>query len=378
MALKRCLQATGLRRRQTRREYRKKRTTHPLGWYLVYPLKLVAMIAGLIICVIVETVRLLPVWIYELFRFCPLRGQGAAPADDFLIIGHRGAAADAVENTLKSFRLAVEEQQANGIEMDLSMTSDKQLVAWHDWDPDNFVALVRQAGLEPSAKYRPFIPQNGPMRRRVSSLTLTELHAHYGYAKKEAPARRIDAEIPTLNEIFEWTAGQPGVKAILLDIKIPDDEPAAVPDFMRELKKVIDRHPQTAQLLLLTPSDQVLSWMKEAAPELHYSYDLELPPVLLLDPGSFSSVKKAIEWENNSASVGRPAVSLGPWTGYRRVVENDMKLIHTNSLVKRLIGWTINRRREMRCLMRMGVTGILTDHPALLRQEYQKLISAGK
>jgi hypothetical protein len=30
--------------------------------------------------------------------------------------------------------------------------------------------------------------------------------------------------------------------------------------------------------------------------------------------------------------------------------------------------WTINRTREMRHLMRMGVSGILTDFPALLRR----------
>jgi len=49
------------------------------------------------------------------------------------IVGHRGAAGIAPENTLDSLQLAVE-QGADMIELDLQLTADGQLVACHDWD----------------------------------------------------------------------------------------------------------------------------------------------------------------------------------------------------------------------------------------------------
>lgn len=47
------------------------------------------------------------------------------------IVGHRGAAADAVENTLESLELAVA-QGADMVELDVQLTADGQLVAFHD------------------------------------------------------------------------------------------------------------------------------------------------------------------------------------------------------------------------------------------------------
>jgi glycerophosphoryl diester phosphodiesterase len=48
-----------------------------------------------------------------------------------LIIAHRGASADAPENTLAAFRLAIEER-ADGLECDLRMSADGVIVISHD------------------------------------------------------------------------------------------------------------------------------------------------------------------------------------------------------------------------------------------------------
>ena len=48
-----------------------------------------------------------------------------------LIIAHRGASADAPENTLRAFALAIE-QGARMIELDLHATRDGHVVASHD------------------------------------------------------------------------------------------------------------------------------------------------------------------------------------------------------------------------------------------------------
>jgi glycerophosphoryl diester phosphodiesterase len=48
-----------------------------------------------------------------------------------LILAHRGASGDSPENTLASFREAIR-QRADGIELDLQLTSDGRFVAVHD------------------------------------------------------------------------------------------------------------------------------------------------------------------------------------------------------------------------------------------------------
>src|SRR3954466_14251989 len=48
-----------------------------------------------------------------------------------LLIAHRGASADAPENTLAAFRLAIE-QRADGLECDLRMSKDGAIVISHD------------------------------------------------------------------------------------------------------------------------------------------------------------------------------------------------------------------------------------------------------
>jgi glycerophosphoryl diester phosphodiesterase len=49
------------------------------------------------------------------------------------IIGHRGAAGERIENTLASFRLAIE-QGADWLELDVQFAADGELVVVHDWD----------------------------------------------------------------------------------------------------------------------------------------------------------------------------------------------------------------------------------------------------
>src|SRR5205809_874799 len=49
------------------------------------------------------------------------------------IIGHRGASHDAPENTMASFRLGYE-QGADGVELDIHLTKDNEVVVMHDYD----------------------------------------------------------------------------------------------------------------------------------------------------------------------------------------------------------------------------------------------------
>ncbi len=87
------------------------------------------------------------------------------------ILGHRGASADAPENTLAAFALA-REQGADGIELDVQLTKDGHLVVFHDQTVERVTNGVG----------------------KVSELTLAEMQS---FAMKD------EQRVPTLDEVFE-------------------------------------------------------------------------------------------------------------------------------------------------------------------------------
>ena len=75
---------------------------------------------------------------------CPEPQTGLRGKGEFLVIGHRGAAGYAVENTLPSMDTAIA-RGANALEIDLCMTADSAIVLWHDWNPDDAIAEMRMS-----------------------------------------------------------------------------------------------------------------------------------------------------------------------------------------------------------------------------------------
>ena len=95
-----------------------------------------------------------------------------------LIIAHRGGVASAPENTLPAFQSAFE-HGADGIELDVRMTRDSQLVVYHDRSLDRI----------------------GGRRGLVSNATLAEMRALDAGGWFAPEYRGVQA--PTLDEVFE-------------------------------------------------------------------------------------------------------------------------------------------------------------------------------
>lgn len=380
----RCLQKKGIYRKNIRQQYKKRlnkcktSSVCRIKEYIVYFLSNLWNWIRFLFCVLAGLLYSLPLWIFELFRFCPFKVK-QLKKNQFLIIGHRGAAAHEIENTIYSMEMALEKYGANALEIDLSMTKDQQIVLWHDWDPDSLIAFVRQAGLEPYVKYRPFVPMSGMWRKPVNQLLLEELREHYGYALKNKYPIKLETYIPTFPEFINWATSRDDLKVVLLDVKIPVNKIELVPLFMHILSDILTNYKPQFTCIILSPEEQIIRTMKDYFINNDYSLDIELPAGLVIDAEAFSSVNKAIELQNSYASVGRPTIlNLGPWTTYRRVIQFDKlkkdKFNHTSPEVpvKKLIGWTINNKREMKCLLKMGIDGILTDRPDKLSGMVQK------
>ena len=132
----------------------------------------------------------------------PLRADDAlakAAAGVREVVGHRGSSADRPENTLASFRRAIE-ARANLVEVDVRTTKNGALVCSHDAD-------VARA-------------TNG--KGLVKDLTLAEIRQLDAGTKFDA--RFASERVPTFGEVLELCQGK---VAVLIDLKETGEEYAA-------------------------------------------------------------------------------------------------------------------------------------------------------
>jgi glycerophosphoryl diester phosphodiesterase len=318
--------------------------------------------------------KLIPAWLCEVIRGNPRRPVRRHAPTPFLVLGHRGSPCFEVENTMASFRRAVEQDGANGLECDLCFTKDQQIVLWHDWDPDEHKALLRSSGLEPGVSYCPCPPDGAEFRRPICELTLAEFCTHFCYCDKDGPQKYRDC-IPHLEELLDWVVGRREVAALFCDIKVPAARVDLVPALMDGMNRLLDRYRPASTIIFECAAVEVLSAMQAHSPQHQYALDVELPPGIVFNPAAYSAVRAALEHGNSYATLARPhAITLAPWTTYRRVVQHDIRLLNRlqchapGQLLPALISFTIDQEEELRTLVKMGVAGIQTNRPDLLRK----------
>ena len=318
--------------------------------------------------------KLIPEWLFEVIRGNPRRAVRRHAGTPLLVIGHRGSPCFAIENTMASFQRAVEQDGANGLECDLCLTRDEQIVLWHDWDPDEPKALLRASGLEPVVSYCPCPPEGSEFRKPICELTLAEFCAHFCYGAKDGAQKYRDC-IPHLEELLDWVTGRREVAVLFFDIKVPAACIDLVPVMMDGIHRLLVRYRPASAIIFECAEVEVLMAMQAHSPQHHYALDIEPPPGLVLNPAAYSAVRPALEYGNSYAPSARPrATTLAPWTTHRRIVQHDIRLL--NRLRRQapgqpqpaMISFTIDDEEELRTLVSMGVAGIQTNRPDVLRK----------
>ncbi len=318
---------------------------------------------------LISGIKLSWVWIKKLFESCPKRYKHKKQTGEFIICGHRGSPTREVENTIPSFSLAVKEG-ANSIETDLCITKDKVVVLWHDWNPDDIVALLREKGLEPDVKHRPYVPELfSEKRKKISQLTYDEFSIHYNYIEKGSSIP-LKIQIPTLEDFFSWVKNYESLHSVFLDLKVPASESELAIEIISQVKKLVTQHNPKFKIYIETFEKKVLLLLKEYFPEFNFSYDAELNPGIILLPRKYSGVKKAIKYANDIAVILRPRIiTIANWITFRRLIRFEVKKQqrhnkkHPDKKVKSVVGCTINSESEMDCLIRIGISGMQTDYP---------------
>ena len=230
-----------------------------------------------------------------------------------VIYGHRGAAAEAPENTLPSFKLA-KKLGVYGVEMDLHTSSDGELIVMHDETLDRTT--------------------NG--RGLVHSHTLEEikkLDAGFKFGKKWKGTR-----VSTLREIFEGLGRINYYLEIKQSSKVYPGIEAKILDLVDEFK--------------LKNNVQIISFDFDSL-EITRKLDKGVKTGLLYTGKTSWFIKTAKELKINFL---QPAFNL--------VYEDDMALARKNGF--KVAGWTIDTVDDIKRARELKIDSITSNNPRLV------------
>ncbi|MFD6137593.1 glycerophosphodiester phosphodiesterase [Isoptericola sp. NPDC060257] len=233
------------------------------------------------------------------------------------VVAHRGASADAPQNTLAAIDLAGEVGAAM-VEIDVHLSADGVPVVIHDGTVDATT------------------DGTGEVRSRTRD-ELQVLDAGSWFGPEFAGQR-----IPTLAEVLDVVARHPGL-GVLCEYKgrwSADDVAVTM--------RVLDDPGLDGRLIVQGFDPETVAALRDVAPQVPRSLLVEHPreglPALL-------------------AALGAAAVSPGV-----ALVAGDPDLVPTaHAAGLRVFGWTANDEPAWRTLVDAGVDGIITDRPAALR-----------
>ena len=242
-----------------------------------------------------------------------------------LVVGHRGAAAHAPENTMEAFRLGVE-MGADAIELDVHLTRDGQLAVIHD------ETLERTTDLQ------------GPVRE----LTMKEIRradAGYRFSASDGsfPFRGKGLKVPALPEVLRWL---PAGTGLVVEIK-PAAAAAPTVEALRSAK------------VRAAGAVSVISFDQRAIDEAH-ELDPELSTGYLLVP--FEAFDAGLTW---AVQRGHSAV---------HVYEGDLgvdpapKLNQARAYGLQVGCYVVNDPQRMQHLAAYGLWAFVTDWPDVGRQ----------
>jgi glycerophosphoryl diester phosphodiesterase len=235
------------------------------------------------------------------------------------IFAHRGSSAYAPENTLASFKLAID-HGADGIELDVKLSADGHVVVMHDDSVDRTT--------------------NGTGQVKV--LTLPELKK-LDAGSKFAPLFKSE-KIPTLAEVFEAVGRKIFINVELTNYSSPVDD---LPDKVISLVK---KYGLETSVMLSSFNMIGLIRARNLLPMI--------PMGLLTFPGYAD-----ITLRSRLVRFG-PLLALHPAHS-----DVTLKLIQIAHQAKcRIHVYTVNQLEIMQLLFTAGVDGIFTDDPLLARK----------
>ncbi|MDO8431299.1 MAG: glycerophosphodiester phosphodiesterase [Candidatus Binatus sp.] len=239
-------------------------------------------------------------------------------------IGHRGSAGTHPENTLVSFRAAID-AGAPYIEFDIHMTRDGEVAVSHD---DN---LMRMGGDD----------------RFIRAMTYTELAKvdagkNFSLDGARFPFRNQGVQVPRLEEVL---ATFPQICAIV-EVK------QVAPSLVEPMLAVIDSAGMRRRVLVASEHQEPLDEIRRLAPDIptNFSY---------FESGFF--LQAMASRDPNYRPPGAALQIPRRYESWDLVTAESVAFAHSLGLEVHV--WTVNDPAEMRELLDLGADGLISDYP---------------
>lgn len=263
---------------------------------------------------------------------CPGRAESdPRAASPFHVIAHRGASAEAPENTPPAFERA-RALGAEEVELDVQLSRDGEVVLFHDDD------LAEKTDLA------------GRVRDHdAEALRRADIGSWYDATHPEAPRRYAGTGLATLAEVFDRFED-----AFHYHVEIKSAEPE-LPD--RVLALAVARNLASHLTVTSFQVEQLLR-VRRAAPHVRTAWLLE-------DPG------RGVAAIDRAAREGFHMVAFRAAELTRELVERA----HARGLEIR--AWKVRSGEEMERVIRLGANGMTIDWPDRLLRRLEELRSGG-
>ncbi len=265
--------------------------------------------------------------LYALAR--PIPDHPYFKPDKFLVIAHRGGRSLGPENTLYTFKRAVD-LGTDVLEMDLQTTSDGTLVILHDREVDRTTSGTGA----------------------VDSLTLSELKkldAGFRWSPDNSgsyPLRNKGVTIPTLTEVFK---AFPDTR---INIEIKSSQVNTIQDLCRTI-----RDNRMSQKVMVACFDAgKLGEFRSICPEVATSAG-----------ASEAALFYWLQWADLESAYSPSAQALQipeAYGEYRIATRRFLDAAHARNMHVHV--WTVNDIESMQRLIDLGADGIMTDYPERL------------
>lgn len=279
------------------------------------------------------------------------QGRGSAAGGKKFVVGHRGACAYAPENTLPSYRLAME-QRADFVEQDLQITRDGILVCSHD---ETLERMTNVAEVFPDRYSESMVKGKTAKRWHFHAFTLKEIKQLDAGAKFNP--RFKGTNIPTWQEAIDEIKGKSG---LCPEIKNPEVYSRVGLDMEAIFNELLKRNgldkPNGGTPILIQ------SFNKGSLKKLG-EYGLKHPMLQLSSAG--------VKWTPEKlGEVKAYATAIGP--SKEDVTEEMVREAHAKGL--QVVVYTYNAKNLSakfpsvradieHALYELGVDGLFTDNP---------------
>ena len=294
--------------------------------------------------------------------------SGKARAFD--LEAHRGGRALLPENTLPAFANALS-MGVDTLELDVGVTQDGAVVVSHErsLNPD----LARGAdGVYVAPPGTPLIQLK---LEDIRNYDVGQIRPGSPYAAQFPDQRAVPGtRIPLLKDVFDLVR-KSGNRQVRFNIetKIDPDHPDESPDpqrFVTLLLGVVEAEKFTDRIMVQSFDWRTLQVVQKVAPSIPTVY-------LTLQSGKAPTVSldKASNWmagfnpADHGGSLPRTIKAAGGaiWSPYFGNV-NPALISESHDLGLKVVVWTVNKPADMARMIEMGVDGIISDHPDLLRK----------